>query len=91
MMATKSTAPFAEAVAACGLTQAEAADLLDVKLPRLQKWSRGAIDAPDWTMDRLAELFSKIDGGYGTGTMPEGSVIRQQTFAALRARIRIAT
>ncbi|KQQ90975.1 hypothetical protein [Aureimonas sp. Leaf324] len=90
-MATKSTTTFADAIALCGLSQAEAAYFLDVKLPRMQKWSRGAIECPDWAIDRLAELWLSISGERADQALPEGSALRRQTVSILRTRIPVTT
>lgn len=54
------TTVFKAALGVCGLSQQEAADFLQVALPTIKDWSRGAAAPPLGVWRQLASLYDQI-------------------------------
>ena len=53
--------PFALALAACGLSQAAAAEYFQVALPTIKKWAQGKRRVPPGIWEQLGQLFERIE------------------------------
>ncbi len=53
--------PFAVALAACGLSQTQAADFFGVRLDTVKSWGAGRNRVPPGVWEQLGELFEQIE------------------------------
>lgn len=53
--------PFKQAISICGLSQQEAADLLDVRLDTVKSWCNGRRTPAKGVWDSLGELYDLMD------------------------------